>query len=173
VGGALGRGLVPLCGFLCTHTPIAAGELQAGRPRRRSWPYRDGAMRPLGFLCRPTLVRRGCVHKNAAVQCSSAVPGYPPSPGLALFIRVRGIGILGSSYPSYLNLWSRYRREPKMIQYCSLVMHNQGRCGRTVLVVGSPVPPRDRKEGPRGCGNAPLRGDDDTPYHRRGPPLVV
>src|SRR5215203_1969073 len=54
-------------------------------------------MRPLGFLCRLTLVRRGCVHKNAAVQCSSAAPGYPPSPGLALFTQVRGRGILRTS----------------------------------------------------------------------------
>jgi len=64
------------------------------------------------------------------------------------FEEVRLTRILGSSYPSYLNLWSRYRREPKMIQYCSLVMHNQGRCGsfagedrfsRTAPVIGKEV----------------------------------
>ena len=67
--------------------------------------YRAGPMRPLGFLCGLALVRRGCVHKNAAVQCSSAVPGYPPrlsvaySPNVGVneFCEFRLYGVLGSS----------------------------------------------------------------------------
>ena len=57
-------------------------------PCQAAWPYRGEAMRSPRFLCRETLVSR---------QCLSAVPDYSPSPGLALFIRVRGIPYPGGA----------------------------------------------------------------------------
>lgn len=64
-------------------------------------------MRPRSFLCTPALVFRRCVHKIAALQCTSAVPGYPPLLGVA---HSSNVGVTEFSEVRHLSAEVRERR---------------------------------------------------------------